>query len=275
MKKAVVKPSSPIKMSTIPKPLPVLVSVPAKKTVKKSDMQSSSGKGDIQSQTQTKARDIQFSSQTYVLNKENLVKRPPPAIPKKKGISYTRVVAVNKYQIKSGQSILPEIWSMMKEMAGAFPNKSMVEIERMVDFGEDKAPLLSKGWKSSSLKAQVVMGVSKEPSHKATIFGLNNDLYPGLFKDMGKIMDEMNKYLIYHHLRIQVQSGQLCQKVVQFYLNIVPTTLEFGHIKKSLFKTLGVDLEGNNAFAPQLKAHLILKASISIQPGTQKGLKIF
>jgi hypothetical protein len=76
---------------------------------------------------------------------------------------------------------------------------------------------------------------------------------------MGKVVDGMNKHLVYHHSRIRVQSGQLCQKVVQFYLNIVPSTPEFGRIRESLFKTLDIDLEGNNAFAPQSKAHLILK----------------
>jgi hypothetical protein len=39
----------------------------------------------------------------------------------------------------------------------------------------------------------------------------------------------------------------------------VPTTPEFGHIKECLFKALDLDLEGNDAFAPQSKAHLILK----------------
>jgi hypothetical protein len=47
MKKAIEKPTSPIKVSKIPKPLPVLVLAPEKKMVgKKSDIQSSSGKGD-------------------------------------------------------------------------------------------------------------------------------------------------------------------------------------------------------------------------------------
>jgi hypothetical protein len=95
------------------------------------------------------------------------------------------------------------------------------------------------------------MGVSKGPSRKAAIFGLNNDLYPSLFRDMGRIVDGMNKHLIFNHSRIQVQSGQLCQKVVQFYLNTIPTTPEFGRIKESLFKTLDLNLEENDAFAPQ------------------------
>jgi hypothetical protein len=259
-KKAEAKPASPIKVSKIPKPLPVLVPVAVKKTVeKKSDIQSSSGKGDIQSRTQAKASDKPSLSRVFVENKENLVKRPVP-LPKKKGISYAQIVAVNKYRIKSGgRSISPEIWEMMKEMAGAYPNKTMKDIEDMVDFGEEKAPTQSKGRNVSSIRAQVAMGVSKGPSHKAAIFGLNNDLYPSLFKDMGRVVDGMNKHLVFNHLRIRVQSGQLCQKVVQFYLNNVPTTPEFGRIKESLFKTLDIDLEGNDAFAPQSKAHLILK----------------
>jgi hypothetical protein len=173
------------------------------------------------------------------------------------------VLVLNKYNLKGVRcSILPEIWNMMKEMASVYPNKSMDEIERMVDFGEEKAPKAptqSKGQNVSSLKAQVAMGVSKGPSCKVAIFGLNNDLYLSLFKDMGKIVDEMNKYLIFNHCRVWVQSGQLCQKVVQFYLNIIPTTPEFGCIKESLFKAPDIDLEGNNVFAPQSKAHLILK----------------
>jgi hypothetical protein len=260
MKKAEAKPVSPIKVSKIPKPLPVPVLVAVKKMVeKKSDNQSSSGKGDTQSRTQAKASDKPSSSRAFVENKENLVKRPVPVL-KKKGISYTQIVAVNKYRIKSGgRSISPEIWEMMKEMSGAYPNKTMQEIENMVDFGEEKALAQSKGRNVSSIKAQVVMGVSKGPSRKAAIFGLNNDLYPGLFKDMGRIVDGMNKHLVFNHSRIWVQSGQLCQKVVQFYLNIVLTAPEFGHIKESLFKTLDINLEGNDAFAPQSKAHLILK----------------
>jgi hypothetical protein len=35
---------------------------------------------------------------------------------------------------------------MMKEMSGVYPNKTMQEIENMVDFGgEEKAPAPSKG----------------------------------------------------------------------------------------------------------------------------------
>jgi hypothetical protein len=260
MKKAEAKPMSPIKVCKIPKPLPVPVPVAVKKTVKKkSDNQSSSGKSDTQSRTQAKVSDKPSSSCVFVENKENLAKRPVPVL-KKKGISYAQIVAVNKYKIKNGgRSISPEIGEMMKEMSGAYPNKTMQEIENMIDFGEEKALAQSKGQNVSSIKAQVAMGVSKGPSCKAAIFGLNNDLYPGLFKDMGRIVDGMNKHLVFNHSRIRVQSGQLCQKVVQFYLNIVPTAPEFGRIKESLFKTLDINLEGNDAFAPQSKAHLILK----------------
>jgi hypothetical protein len=256
------KPASPIKVSKIPKPLPVPVPVVEKKRAeKKSDPSSSSGKGDNQSQTQAKMSDTSSSSRAYVENKTNLIKRPVPEPKKKNTISYANIVAVNKYNIKHGErGISPKIWEMMKEMSGAYPDKSMKEIKAMVDFGgnkEEQAP--SKGRKVSNIKAQIAMGVSKGPSHKAAIFGLNNDLYPSLFKDMGKVVDGMNKHLVYHHSKIRVQSGQLCQKVVQFYLNIVPTTPEFGRIKESLFKTLDIDLEGNDVFAPQSKAHLILK----------------
>jgi hypothetical protein len=240
MKKAETKPVSPIKVSKIPKPLPVPVVEPKKKKTTVQDVQEKSSRAEI-------------------LNKEILARRPVP-VPKKKGISYAQVVAVNKYRNNYGErGISMEIWNMMKEIAGAYPNKSMEEIERMVDFGEKKGQTPSKGRNTNSLKAQVAMGVSKGPSRKAAIFGLNNDLYPGLFKDMGKVVDGMNKHLTFSHSRIRIQSGQLCQKVVQFYLNIVPTTPEFGRIKECLFKTLNLDLEGNDAFAPQSKAHLILK----------------
>jgi hypothetical protein len=146
MKKAEAKPASPIKVSKIPKPLPVPVPVAVKKMVKKkSDTQSSLGKGDIQSQTQAKVSDKLSSSRAFVENKENLVKRPVLA-PKKKGISYTQIVAVNKYRIKSGgRSISLEIWEIIKKMSGAYPNKTMQEIENMVDFGEEKALAQSKG----------------------------------------------------------------------------------------------------------------------------------
>jgi hypothetical protein len=183
IKKAVAKPVSPIKVSKIPKPLPVPVAEPKK--------------------NKTTVKDVaKEQTHAYIPNKENLVKRPVP-LPKKKGISYAQVVAVNKYRIKSGgHNISPEIWNMMKEIAGVYPNKSMEEIEGMVDFGENKNPALSKGRNMNSLKAQVAMGMSKGPSCKAAIFGLNNDLYPSLFKDMGKVVDEMNKHLTYNHLRI-------------------------------------------------------------------------
>jgi hypothetical protein len=145
----------------------------------------------------------------------------------------------------------------------------------MVDFGENKNPAPSKGRNMNSLKAQVAMGMSKGPSRKAAIFGLNNDLYLSLFKDMGKVVDEMNKHLTYNHLRIRVQSGQLCQKVVQFYLNNVPTTPEFGRIKECLFKALDLDLEGNDAFTPQSWPTLSSRALTITQPGSLSDLKTY
>jgi hypothetical protein len=164
MKKDMEKPKSPIKIALIPKPLPVPKPKPT---------------------IQTKQE---------ILNKENLIKQvpppPPPQESKRKPLLYARVVAVNKYQHKY-QPIDKEVWELMKEVKGAFPEKSMEEVREMVSPGNTNPT--SKGHNQSSLKAQLAMGVwSKQKVMLVIAFDiaqffpfLNHDIFLLIFDCFG------------------------------------------------------------------------------------------
>ncbi|KAF7761987.1 hypothetical protein Agabi119p4_9979 [Agaricus bisporus var. burnettii] len=109
---------------------------------------------------------------------------------------------------------------------------------------------------SERAKAAISSGLNR----KSAQFAYSEVIRREEFEDMGKIINEMNKHLIYARSQIRVQTGRLLKNVVHFNLNRVPNQPEFDRIKEVLSKALQKDVpEGENAFAPQSIAHLILK----------------
>jgi hypothetical protein len=78
--------------------------------------------------------------------------------------------------------------------------------------------------------------------------------------NMGRIIDESNRHLVFAHSQVHILSGRVLQKAVCFYLNKAPNQPEYDRIKECIFKALNIDPEGNRGMvAPQSKVHLILK----------------
>jgi hypothetical protein len=230
-----IKIKTPIKITGIPKPIPP----PAPK--------------------------LTSNSQEYC---KKLLNRVPPAVPKKKGApvqhppkqSYANVVA-NTNNVGSQDKA-----QRMIEMKDKFPELSTQEIMELCTPNKPQPGNASQGRKpvtnTSSLKVQVAMGVSKGPSRKAALLGFTDTVTHHMFNEtnMGRIINESNRHLVFAHSQVRILSGHVLQKAVCFYLNKAPNQLEYDRVKECVFKALNIDPEGNGGMvAPQSKAHLILK----------------
>ncbi|KAF7768456.1 hypothetical protein Agabi119p4_7699 [Agaricus bisporus var. burnettii] len=114
-----------------------------------------------------------------------------------------------------------------------------------------------------ALTAQkAAQGITGGLNRKSAQFAFSHIVQPERFGDMGKVVDAMNRYLVFHKSQMRVQNGRLFKNVVHFYLNLVPSKQGFMLIRESLYKALEVELpEGDSDLpnAPQSVAHLILK----------------
>ncbi|KAF7768487.1 hypothetical protein Agabi119p4_7730 [Agaricus bisporus var. burnettii] len=114
-----------------------------------------------------------------------------------------------------------------------------------------------------ALAAQkATQGITGGLNRKSAQFAFSHIVQPERFGDMGKVVDAMNRYLVFHKSQMRVQNGRLFKNVVHFYLNLVPSKQGFMLIRESLYKALEVELpEGDSDLpnAPQSVAHLILK----------------
>ncbi|XP_006463904.1 hypothetical protein AGABI2DRAFT_120697 [Agaricus bisporus var. bisporus H97] len=114
-----------------------------------------------------------------------------------------------------------------------------------------------------ALAAQkAAQGITGGLNQKSAQFAFSHIVQPERFGDMGKVVDAMNRYLVFHKSQMRVQNGRLFKNVVHFYLNLVPSKQGFMLIRELLYKALEVELpEGDSDLpnAPQSVAHLILK----------------
>ncbi|EKM74397.1 hypothetical protein AGABI1DRAFT_133309, partial [Agaricus bisporus var. burnettii JB137-S8] len=114
-----------------------------------------------------------------------------------------------------------------------------------------------------ALAAQkAAQGITGGLNRKSAQFAFSHVVQPERFGDMGKIVDAINKHLVFNKSQMRVQNGRLFKNVVHFYLNLVPSKQGFMLIRDSLYKALEAELpEGDNDMpnAPQSVAHLILK----------------
>jgi hypothetical protein len=163
----------------------------------------------------------------------------------------------------SSAMLTPETVQLASVLCNAVPDMT---IERALELVTCNRPIEAnqpqpKGRKSV-MAAKVAQSISQGHSRKAVQFAFSDIIRPEHFSDMGIIVDEINKHLVYARSSVRIQNGRLYKKVVHFYLNKVPTQPEFDRFKECLFKALKTDVpEGNedSPFAPQSVAHLILK----------------
>ncbi|XP_006461008.1 hypothetical protein AGABI2DRAFT_117934 [Agaricus bisporus var. bisporus H97] len=109
---------------------------------------------------------------------------------------------------------------------------------------------------------KAAQGITGGLNRKSAQFAFSHIVQPDRFRDMGKVVDAMNRYLVFHKSQMRVQNGRLFKNVVHFYLNLVPSKQGFMLIRESLYKALEVELpKGDSDLpnAPQSVAHLILK----------------
>ncbi|XP_006463074.1 hypothetical protein AGABI2DRAFT_119893 [Agaricus bisporus var. bisporus H97] len=114
-----------------------------------------------------------------------------------------------------------------------------------------------------ALTAQkAAQGITGGLNRKSAQFAFSHIVQSDRFGDMGKVVNAMNRYLVFHKSQMRVQNGRLFKNVVHFYLNLVPSKQGFMLIRELLYKALEVELpEGDSDLpnAPQSVAHLILK----------------
>ncbi|EKM73970.1 hypothetical protein AGABI1DRAFT_133803, partial [Agaricus bisporus var. burnettii JB137-S8] len=114
-----------------------------------------------------------------------------------------------------------------------------------------------------ALAAQkAAQGITGGLNRKSAQFAFSHVVQPERFGDMGKVVDAINRHLVFNKSQMRVQNGRLFKNVVHFYLNLVPSKQGFMLIRESLYKALEAELpEGDNDMpnAPQSVAHLILK----------------
>ncbi|EKM74565.1 hypothetical protein AGABI1DRAFT_133108 [Agaricus bisporus var. burnettii JB137-S8] len=114
-----------------------------------------------------------------------------------------------------------------------------------------------------ALAAQkAAQGITGGLNRKSAQFAFSHIVQPEQFGDMGKVVDTINKHLVFNKSQMRVQNGRLFKNVVHFYLNLVPSKQGFMLIRESLYKALEAELpEGDSDMpnAPQSVAHLILK----------------
>ncbi|KAF7773673.1 hypothetical protein Agabi119p4_5840 [Agaricus bisporus var. burnettii] len=114
-----------------------------------------------------------------------------------------------------------------------------------------------------ALAAQkAAQGITGGLNWKSAQFAFSHVIQPERFGDMGKVVDAINRHLVFNKSQMRVQNGRLFKNVVHFYLNLVPSKQGFMLIRESLYKALEAELpEGDSDMpnAPQSVAHLILK----------------
>ncbi|KAF7773654.1 hypothetical protein Agabi119p4_5821 [Agaricus bisporus var. burnettii] len=114
-----------------------------------------------------------------------------------------------------------------------------------------------------ALAAQkAAQGITGGLNRKSAQFAFSHVVQPERFGDMGKVVDAINRHLVFNKSQMRVQNGRLFKNVVHFYLNLVPSKQGFMLIRESLYKALEAELpEGDSDMpnAPQSVAHLILK----------------
>ncbi|KAF7760454.1 hypothetical protein Agabi119p4_11130 [Agaricus bisporus var. burnettii] len=167
----------------------------------------------------------------------------------------------------SSAKLTPETVQLAQQIMAFQPGLTFTEAMDLTTGGRPKqsanqqqrGKLQPKG-RQAVMSERAKAAISSGLSRKSAQFAYSEIIRWELFEDMGYVINEMNKHLIFARSQIRVQTGRLLKNVVHFNLNRVPNQPEFDRIKEVLSKAIQKDVpEGENVFAPQSIAHLILK----------------
>ncbi|EKM74399.1 hypothetical protein AGABI1DRAFT_133312 [Agaricus bisporus var. burnettii JB137-S8] len=102
-----------------------------------------------------------------------------------------------------------------------------------------------------ALAAQkAAQGITGGLNRKSAQFAFSHVVQPERFGDMGKIVDAINKHLVFNKSQMRVQNGRLFKNVVHFYLNLVLSKQGFMLIRDSLYKALEAELPEGDSDMP-------------------------
>ncbi|XP_006456079.1 hypothetical protein AGABI2DRAFT_121980 [Agaricus bisporus var. bisporus H97] len=152
--------------------------------------------------------------------------------------------------------------ALMKKYPGMRIEDALQAVAPVVNTRPSSNEVIVPKLKKALAAQKATQGITGGLNWKSAQFAFSHIVQPERFGDMGKIVDAMNRYLVFHKSQMRVQNGRLFKNVVHFYLNLVPSKQGFMLIRESLYKALEVELpEGDSDLpnAPQSVAHLILK----------------
>ncbi|EKM73720.1 hypothetical protein AGABI1DRAFT_96118, partial [Agaricus bisporus var. burnettii JB137-S8] len=102
-----------------------------------------------------------------------------------------------------------------------------------------------------ALAAQkAAQGITGGLNRKSAQFAFSHVVQPERFGDMGKVVDAINRHLVFNKSQMRVQNGRLFKNVVHFYLNLVPSKQGFMLIRESLYKALEAELPEGDSDMP-------------------------
>ncbi|KAF7776747.1 hypothetical protein Agabi119p4_5140 [Agaricus bisporus var. burnettii] len=180
--------------------------------------------------------------------------------------SYAQAAKASVAPTAPAPIIMNETIQWAKALKEQCPEMSMQDALKAVALVVNTPPSSNEVVVPKSKKAlaaqKAAQGITGGLNRKSAQFAFSHVVQPERFGDMGKVVDAINKHLVFNKSQMRVQNGRLFKNVVHFYLNLVPSKQGFMLIRESLYKALEAELpEGDSDMpnAPQSVAHLILK----------------
>ncbi|KAF7763792.1 hypothetical protein Agabi119p4_8329 [Agaricus bisporus var. burnettii] len=152
--------------------------------------------------------------------------------------------------------------ALMKKYPGMKIEDALQAVAPVVNTPPSSNEVIVPKSKKALAAQKAAQGITGGLNRKSAQFAFSHVVQPERFGDMGKVVDAINKHLVFNKSQMRVQNGRLFKNVVHFYLNLVPSKQGFTLIRDSLYKALEAELpEGDSDMpnAPQSVAHLILK----------------
>ncbi|KAF7762584.1 hypothetical protein Agabi119p4_9177 [Agaricus bisporus var. burnettii] len=152
--------------------------------------------------------------------------------------------------------------ALMKKYPGMKIEDALQAVAPVVNTPPSSNEVIVPKSKKALAAQKAAQGITGGLNQKSAQFAFSHVVQQERFGDMGKIVDAINKHLVFNKSQMRVQNGRLFKNVVHFYLNLVPSKQGFMLIRESLYKALEAELpEGDSDMpnAPQSVAHLILK----------------
>ncbi|EKM74341.1 hypothetical protein AGABI1DRAFT_133377 [Agaricus bisporus var. burnettii JB137-S8] len=152
--------------------------------------------------------------------------------------------------------------ALMKKYPGMKIEDALQAVAPVVNTPPSSNEVVVPKLKKALAAQKAAQGITGGLNRKSAQFAFSHVVQPERFGDMGKVMDAINRHLVFNKSQMRVQNGRLFKNVVHFYLNLVPSKQGFMLIRESLYKALEAELpeeDSDMPNAPQSVAHLILK----------------